>query len=38
MEQILEKDYMQGLKGRTLLYGASFYSKKPFIISREVVC
>lgn len=38
MEQILERDCMQGLKGRTLLYGASFCSKKPFIISREIVC
>lgn len=28
MDKILEKDYMHGLKGKTRLYGISFYSKK----------
>ncbi len=36
MDQILDRDYMHGMKGRTLLYGISFFSKKPFIISEEL--
>ena len=35
MEQIFEKDYRHGLEGRTTLYGVSFFSKKPFIITQE---
>ena len=35
MEQIFEKDYRHGLEGRTILYGVSFFSKKPFIITQE---
>ena len=34
MQQILDKDYAHGLEGRTLLYGISFHSKKPYIVSR----
>ena len=34
MQQILDRDYAHGLEGRTLLYGISFHSKKPYIISR----
>lgn len=36
MDQILDRDYMHGMKGRTLLYGISFFSKRPFIISEEL--
>ena len=35
IEQIFEKDYRHGLEGRTILYGVSFFSKKPFIITQE---
>ena len=34
MQQILDRDYAHGFEGRTLLYGISFHSKKPYIISR----
>jgi len=36
MDQILQKDYAHGLQGRTILYGMSFHSKKPYIISKEL--
>ena len=36
MDRILDRDYMHGMKGRTLLYGISFFSKRPFIISEEL--
>ena len=36
MQQILEKDYAHGLEGKTLLYGISFHSKKPYIISKTL--
>ena len=35
MAQIHEKDYAHGLKGRTILYGTSFYSKSLLIIAEE---
>ena len=34
MQQILDKDYAHGLEGKTLLYGISFHSKRPYIVSR----
>lgn len=37
MKQIMDRDYMHGFRGRTLLYGVSFFSKRPYIISREWV-
>ena len=35
MDQILVRNYMQGLEGKTMLYGVSFFKKKPYIISKE---
>ena len=34
MQQIIDRDYMHGLDGRCLLYGISFFSKEPCIVSR----
>ena len=36
MQQILDKDYAHSLEGKTLLYGISFHSKKPYIISKTL--
>ena len=37
MAQIHEKGCAHGLKGRTILYGASFYSKNLFIMAEEAL-
>ncbi len=34
IQQIRKKDYAQGLKGQTILYGISFYGKEPRIVSE----
>ena len=36
MQQILDRDYAHGLEGKTLLYGISFHSKKPYIVSKTL--
>ncbi len=36
LQQIKDKDYAYGLKGKTILYGIAFYGKKPFIVSEEI--
>ena len=37
LEQIRDRDYTHGLKGRTLLYGVAFDGKRPTIVSDSVV-
>jgi hypothetical protein len=32
----MEKDYIHGLSGETVLYGISFKGKQPFIVSKTV--
>jgi len=36
LEQIKDRDYAQGLKGQTILYGISFLGKKPYIVSETL--
>lgn len=38
MEQIFERNYFNVMDGRTILYGISFHSKKPFIITKTIFC
>jgi hypothetical protein len=37
LSQIMEKDYIHGLSGNTILYGISFKGKQPFIMSKTVI-
>lgn len=37
LEQIRDRDYIHGLRGRTLLYGVAFDGKRPTIVSDSVV-
>ena len=37
LSQIMEKDYIHGLSGDTILYGISFKGKQPFIVSKTIV-
>ena len=37
LQQIKERDYLHGLKGRTLLYGIAFRNKKPTVLSERMV-
>ena len=36
MEQIFERNYFNVMDGRTILYGISFHSKRPFIITKTI--
>ncbi len=36
LSQIMEKDYIHGLSGNTILYGISFKGKQPFIVSKTI--
>jgi hypothetical protein len=36
LSQIMERDYIHGLSGETVLYGISFKGKQPFIVSKTV--
>ena len=36
LSQIMERDYIHGLSGETILYGISFKGKQPFIVSKIV--
>jgi hypothetical protein len=36
LSQIIEKDYVHGLSGDTILYGISFKGKQPFILSKTL--
>ena len=36
IEQIRDRDYAQGLKGQTILYGISFLGKRPYIVSETL--
>ncbi|MBR7152457.1 MAG: AAA family ATPase, partial [Candidatus Methanomethylophilaceae archaeon] len=37
LQQIKERDYLHGLRGRTLLYGIAFRNKKPTVLSERMV-
>ena len=36
LSQIMERDYIHGLSGETVLYGISFKGKQPFIFSKTL--
>ena len=36
LSQIMERDYIHGLSGETILYGISFKGKQPFIVSKTI--
>ena len=36
LSQIMERDYIHGLSGETILYGISFKGKQPFIFSKTL--
>ena len=36
LEQIMARDYLHGLRGRTLLYGIAFRNKKATVLSEEL--
>jgi len=37
MQQILDKNYMLGMTGKVMLYGISFFRKRPYVISRAYI-
>ena len=36
LQQIKDREYTYGLKGKTILYGIAFSDKEPYIISEEI--
>ena len=36
LEQICERDYAYGLKGKTILYGIAFHGKVLYVVSKEI--